>query len=372
MSDDLDPGKFGTGTPFSLGVEEELFLVDPNTGQLRNGIASLFERIEEPARGEVAREVHACQVELITDVCTDVAEAIEVLAGLRRAVLAAGVGIVGSGTHPTAGEGDAEFTDKERYRLIRDLLGDALATPVAALHVHVGMPDAETAIRAFNGLRRHLPLLEALGANSPFRHGRDTGLASAREITLRAWPRPGAPRAMSDYADFAASTSGSPRSPACPTTRFTGGSCGPDPRLGTVELRALDVQPSLAHTAGLVAAVARARHEAESGDPIPGPPPRSSKRPPSAPPGPGSTPPFPMRQGACVPSRSCSRRPSSLCGRARVSSGASRNSLRLFDLMEQGGAAGLQRDAAGDAGDTGAVLTMLLARARDVEASWEP
>jgi len=58
------------------------------------------------------------------------------------------------------------------------------------------MPDAETAIRAFNGLRRHLPLLAALGANSPFRHGRDTGLASAREMTMRAWPRTGIHRAL--------------------------------------------------------------------------------------------------------------------------------------------------------------------------------
>ena len=86
---------------------------------------------------------------------------------------------MGSGTHPTAIEGDAEITDKERYERIHYLLGDAAVTPVAGLHIHVGMPDAETAIRAFNELRRDLPLLQALGANSPFRHSRDTG-----------WPRP--------------------------------------------------------------------------------------------------------------------------------------------------------------------------------------
>ena len=67
------------------------------------------------------------------------------------------------------------------------------------------MPDAETAIRVFNGLRGHLPLLQALAANSPFRHGRDTGLASAREVTMRGWPRSGVPRAMRDFADFCAS-----------------------------------------------------------------------------------------------------------------------------------------------------------------------
>ena len=128
-------------------------------------------------------ELHACQVELITDVCRSAAEAVATLAGLRRAVLATGAGLLGSGTHPSALEGEAEITDKARYERIRELLGDAVATPVGGLHIHVGMPDAETAIRAFNGLRRHLPLLQALAANSPFRHGRDTGLASAREVT---------------------------------------------------------------------------------------------------------------------------------------------------------------------------------------------
>ncbi len=205
MPDDpLDPGRFGAGDPFSLGVEEELHLVDPVTGALRNSGGDVFERLETPARGEVEREVHACQLELITDVCDTVGDAMGVLGELRRAVLATGTGVVGSGTHPTAEEGEAEITDKERYQLVRELLGDAIATPVSALHVHVGMPDAATAIRAFNGMRRHLALLEALSANAPYRHGRDTDLASAREITLRAWPRSGAPRAMTDYDDFAA------------------------------------------------------------------------------------------------------------------------------------------------------------------------
>ena len=81
------------------------------------------------------------------------------------------------GTHPLAGERDAAITHNERYEHVHYLFGDAATTPVGGLHVHVGMPDAETAIRTFNGLRRDLPLLQALSANSPLRHGRDTGLA---------------------------------------------------------------------------------------------------------------------------------------------------------------------------------------------------
>jgi carboxylate-amine ligase len=117
------------------------------------------------------------------------------------------------------------------------------------------MPDAETAIRSFNGLRCHLPMLEALAANSPFRHGRDTGLASAREITLRGWPRTGAPRAMADYEDFRTTADRLTRVAEVPDYTFHWWKLRPHPRLGTVEIRALDVQAAPAHTAALVAAV---------------------------------------------------------------------------------------------------------------------
>ncbi len=232
----------------------------------------MLDRLELPERGEVKGEIHACQVELITDVCANVADAVGVLQGLRRSVLATGAGLIGAGTHPTAKEGDAEITDSERYELISALLGDALATPVSALHVHVGMPDAAAAIRAFNGLRRHLPLLEAIAANSPFRHGRDTGLASVREVTLRGWPRSGAPREMESFDDFWSFAARLTAVADVPDYTYHWWKLRPHPRLGTVEIRALDVQASLSQTAALVAAIhALARHEAEA-EPVPGPP----------------------------------------------------------------------------------------------------
>jgi carboxylate-amine ligase len=183
---------FGSQKPFMVGVEEELFLVDPVSGRQANASAAVQARLGR-VKGTVERELHACQVELITDVCATAHEALAALIDLRQAVVATGAGLLGSGTHPSAAEGDAEITDKQRYERIRDLLGDAVATPVSGLHIHVGMPDADTAIRVFNRLRLHLPLLQALAANSPYRHGRDTGLASAREVTVRGWPRVSAP-----------------------------------------------------------------------------------------------------------------------------------------------------------------------------------
>jgi carboxylate-amine ligase len=255
---------FGSQTPFSVGVEEELFLVDPVTGRQANASEAVQQRLG-PVRGTVERELHACHVELITDICANAGQAIGMLGGLRRAVVATGAGLLGSGTHPSAAEGEAEITDKERYERIRELLGDAVATPVGGMHVHVGMPDAETAIRAFNGLRRHLPLLQALAANSPYRHGRDTGLASAREVTIRGWPRSGVPRAMRDFADFREMTRLLARAADVPDYTWFWWKMRPHPRLGTVEVRALDPQSSLEDTGALVALVhCLARHAAEA------------------------------------------------------------------------------------------------------------
>jgi carboxylate-amine ligase len=221
----------------------------------------------------VELELHACQVELITDVCTATGEAMTALESMRHAVRATGAGLIGSGTHPSAAEGDAEITDKDRYERIRYLLGDAAVTPVGGLHVHVGMPDAETAIGAFNRLREHLPLLQALAANSPYRHGRDTGLASARDVTMRGWPRSGVPRPLRDFGDFCALAALLAKAADVEDYTWFWWKLRPHPRLGTVEIRALDAQSSLDDMAAIVAlAHCLARDAAEHPAAAPAPP----------------------------------------------------------------------------------------------------
>ena len=289
---------------------------------------------------------------------TSAGEAIEALDGLRRAVVATGVGLLGSGTHPSAAEGDSEITDKERYERIRYLLGDAVATPVGGLHIHVGMPDSETAIRAFNGLRRHLPLLQALAANSPFRHGRDTGLASAREVTLRGWPRSGAPRAMRDFEDFCATAALLARAADVPDYTWFWWKLRPHPRLGTVEIRALDAQASLEDTAALVALThCLARHAAEcEPGPILGP--RCSRRACSARRASASPPSCRTPTAACAPCRE-------LLEAALDEAGGHADELQcaaaldeLPALLQRGGGAGRQR-AAHEIGGMGALLREL-------------
>jgi carboxylate-amine ligase len=271
MAGEADQDAFGSGEPFSIGVEEELFLVDPVTGRQANASGAVTRRLGEHP-GTVERELHACQVELITGVCASAEQAGAQLASMRRAVGRTGAGLLGSGTHPAAGEGDAEITDKARYERIRELLGDAVATPVGGLHIHVGMRDAETAMRAFNGLRRHLPLLQALAANSPYRHGRDTGLASAREVTMRGWPRSGVPRAMRDYSEFRETARLLARAADVPDYTWFWWKLRPHPRLGTVEIRALDAQSSLADTIALAALTHCLARDAAESDPGPDPP----------------------------------------------------------------------------------------------------
>ena len=131
--------RFGFSEPFSIGVEEELFLVDPLTGQQRNSSAAVLERLGD-VDGTVEQELHACEVELITNIHTRAGDAALAVGAMRRAVLQTGTGLLASGTHPSAREGDAAITHKERYERIHHLLGDAAVTPTAALHVHVGMP----------------------------------------------------------------------------------------------------------------------------------------------------------------------------------------------------------------------------------------
>ena len=326
-------------------MEEELFLVDPITGSQINASAAILARLRDGdvLAGSIEQELHASQVEMISEVCATAPEAVAMLGGLRDAVLETGAGLLGAGTHPAAVEGTADITDKDRYERIRHLLGDAAVTPIGGLHVHVGMPDAETAIRTYNGLREHLPLLAALAANSPFRHGRDTGLASAREVTIRAWPRSGVPRALRSFDDFCTMAELLTRAAGVPDYTWFWWKLRPHPRLGTVELRALDVQASLRDTAALVAlthCLARDAAEDELTDPSPSELIdeglfRAARF--------GTQAELPDREGHLRPVSELLEEALAIARRHGVELGCERELARLRELLHEGGGAGRQR-----------------------------
>jgi carboxylate-amine ligase len=193
------------------------------------------------------------------------AEAVEDLRGLRAAAVATGAHLLGAGIHPAESFGHVRHIDDDRYRrIVHDMRGLVARAPTCALHVHVGMPDASTAVRVTNGLRDHLPLLQALSANSPFWHGIDSGLASARAALFRSAPRSEIPRPFADWDDYLASVAAILAAGQLPDYTFLWWDVRPHPRLGTVELRAMDAQSSPRAVLALAALVqALAVHEAE-------------------------------------------------------------------------------------------------------------
>lgn len=256
---------FGRRADFTIGVEEELLLVDADTHALARRSAELIEAMGLPTVA-VRHDIYDSQLELSSDIKSNAAAATDELRALRRALIAAGGTPVGAGIHPSAAFGDVRIVAEPRYSRQRDYLGGVVArTPDCALHVHVGMPDPETAIRACNGLREHLPLLHALAANSPFWHGVDAQLASARFVLRRGFPRVEVPRAFRDFADWEEAIEPMLAAGELPDYTYLWWDVRPHPNLGTVEVRVMDAQSSLDRVAGLAALVhGLAIHEALS------------------------------------------------------------------------------------------------------------
>jgi glutamate---cysteine ligase / carboxylate-amine ligase len=233
--------KFGSSTPLTIGVEEELLLVDPDCGLLATG-EQVLEKIGSGYREAVSTEIFATQIEVKTGVCLDAEQATRELTEVRRAVADAGARLMGSGLYP-GDSGEPSLVEKARYEAVKRDLASLLATPPCALHVHVGVPDPETAIAVANAMRHHLPLLAALTANSPFKDGADTGLASARAAAVRSYPRFELPRAFRDYEDFLRVADQLIAAAGVADYTYIWWDVRPHPNLGTVEVRGMDVQP---------------------------------------------------------------------------------------------------------------------------------
>jgi glutamate---cysteine ligase / carboxylate-amine ligase len=151
----IAPLRFGSEADFALGVEEELILVDPVTHALVHTGVGVLERMEVPDGGGSAHpDTYSALVELASPVSASAPEAVAAVAALRARMRDAGGTAIGAGIHPDGAFGDVEHVPSTRYRKIADQLGGLLLrTPTCALHVHVGMPDPETAILVCNGLR---------------------------------------------------------------------------------------------------------------------------------------------------------------------------------------------------------------------------
>jgi len=246
------------GEPFTVGIEEELMLLDPATLDLAQGIEAVLADVPPEHADQVKPELFQSVLEVATTPCATVADAAEQLAGLRRLVGSIakrnGMLLGAAGTHPFARCDDQSIVDRPRYReLIEDLGFIAERELIFGTHVHVGIDSADKAIYVADGIRRHLPLLLALSSNSPFWEGRRTGMMSARTPVFRAFPRQGVPPHYGSWEIYARRVGQMTNSGAIEDYTFLWWDVRPHPRLGTVETRIFDQATRIEDTAAFAA-----------------------------------------------------------------------------------------------------------------------
>jgi len=258
----MDLSRFGAATPWSLGVEEELMLVDAETLEpSRDGFSRAFGEATERIKPELFESF----VEITTTAVETPEEVEAQLRALRNEVAdraaAHSLSVIATGSHPTA-RGRVPLVPVERYWRLKAQLGPQLyRQQVCGLHVHVAIPDPDTCLRAFEGVLPRLPGLLAASANSPFWNGAESGRRSIRSQILLEMPTGGTPPLLRSWGDWEAATQGD--------SKRRHWDAWPRPEYGTLEVRVLDQPTSLRRTVELAAEVQRLVREAAQMD---GPP----------------------------------------------------------------------------------------------------
>jgi glutamate---cysteine ligase / carboxylate-amine ligase len=262
----------GGGSGYSLGVEEELHMVDATTGELVPKIEDVMARLPKELAEFVSYELFQSVLEIKTPPCATAADTEKHLRELRGRVgswaAACGASLASAGTHPFSRYRDQKVTEQERYtKVVETLRWVAEREVIFGQHVHVAVPDREKAIEAHNRLSEHAPLLLALSANSPFWQNFDTGFESCRVKIFETFPRAGLPPAFPDWEAFEGYVDLMVRSGAMDDYTYCWWDVRPHPNIGTIELRILDSQTNLKYTTALTAltqcVVARALEDAE-------------------------------------------------------------------------------------------------------------
>ena len=242
--------RFGAAASFSVGVEEELYLVDAETlAPAGDG----FSRAFGGSSPRIKPELFESLVEIATGVHETAEDAGVELGALRREVAeraaAHGLAVVAVGSHPTA-RGPIPIVPVERYRRLAAELGPRIQRQrVCGLHVHVSLPDPESCLRAFEGVVPRLPDLLAASANSPFWEGAESGWRSVRSQLLLEMPTGGTPPVLRSWDDWRAANRGDD------ARRHW--DAWPRPEYGTLEVRVMDQPTSLRRSVELVAEVQR-------------------------------------------------------------------------------------------------------------------
>ncbi len=192
---------------YTLGIEEEFMIIDPETRELQSHVQSIFDAGKDLLQDQFKPEMHASVIETGTNICANIQEARKEVTGLRSSLaeLASehGLKIASAGTHPFSHWRDQAITDHPRYKeILREMQDAARANLIFGLHVHVGIANREIGIHIMNAARYFLPHIFALSTNSPFWLGRDTGFKSYRVKVFDKFPRTGIPDYFSSLAEY--------------------------------------------------------------------------------------------------------------------------------------------------------------------------
>jgi len=246
------------GRSLTVGVEEELWIVDAETLELVPAVETLVAgAAARSLPGTLKTELHASVVELTTDVSDTAEQAHGRLVELRRAAqdIAERNGhlVAAAGSYPTSMPSEQEIAPVDRYRDFVEYAGpSARRQGVSGLHIHVGMPDAETCFRVMETILPWLPVVLALSANSPYFEGRETGMLSIRAEVLGFLPRHGAPPAFRDYGEWERFIERMAATGLANDYTSFWWDVRPHPRFGTLEIRTPDQSTSVERTAALV------------------------------------------------------------------------------------------------------------------------
>lgn len=195
---------------YTIGIEEEYMIVDPETGELASAVEVLLEEGKDKLGNTLSTEMMQCQIEIGTRVCTSIQEAKEQLMYIRKDVSdlakAKGLAIIAAGTHPFSKWDQQNITSRARY-LGLEVENQILARQliICGMHMHIGIEDKELRIDLMNQLRYFLPHLLALSTSSPLWEGIDTGLKSYRSVIFERFPRSGIPptlRSWNEYQEY--------------------------------------------------------------------------------------------------------------------------------------------------------------------------
>jgi glutamate---cysteine ligase / carboxylate-amine ligase len=247
---------FDIERPCTIGMEEELMLLDPGTLDLAPCAPEALAAMGADARFKL--ELITAQIESVTSPQRTVAGAACALSGARRDLHSALQGatlVAGAGVHPFAAT-LGELNVGLRYEAIgTEFASVARRQLVFGLHVHVAVSGAARAIAVHDTLRSYLPEIAALGANAPFHDGRDSGLASVRPTIVTALPRQGIPPALHSCDALAAELSWGARAGALPDPRRWWWELRLHPIHGTIEVRVLDTQTTVGETSAIAALI---------------------------------------------------------------------------------------------------------------------